>query len=92
MKPQRQRIGKDKAIAMYDSGWWEGKTQREIAEFQVITNELCIPFDKFHKAVEATIGRPVQSIEFGLNRDGLIDEIFNGTKPAANEGTFVVSL
>ena len=70
----KNSIGKDKAIALYDSNWWEGKTHREIAEFQLFTKELCCPFDVFHEAVEKSLGRPVFTHEFGLNYDGICKE------------------
>ncbi len=74
-------IGKEKAIQLYDSKWWEGLSAREIAEFQFFTNELCMPFDKFHEAFEKAIGRPVFTHEFGLDRDGLAQE-FLGEREA----------
>ena len=54
-------------------------TPREIAEFQMEQDRLCVPFDVFHKAIEDALGRPVYTHEFGLNRDGLRKEL-NGEK------------
>jgi hypothetical protein len=68
-------IGRDAAIALYDSGWWNGKPAREIAEFQMHTTEMCMPFADFHKAIEATLGRPVWTHEFALDIDGLQAEL-----------------
>lgn len=62
---KRQSIGKDKAIELAKTGWWESCTHREIAEFQLFTKELCLPFDKFHEAIEKTLCRPVWTHEFG---------------------------
>lgn len=73
----RHSIGKEKAIELYKSGWWKGKTDREIARFQLFTGELCCPFDIFHKAIEASLGRPVFTHEFGLNYDGLVQEFLD---------------
>lgn len=72
---------KEKAIALAESKFWEGMTHRQIAEFQMCEEKLCIPFSVFHEAVEKTLGRPVYTHEFGLNFQGLKDELFNG-KPA----------
>lgn len=35
-----------------------------------------VPFDIFHEAIEKTLGRPVFTHEFGLNREGLKKELF----------------
>lgn len=68
-------IGKDAAVALYESGWWSNKTAREIADFQMHTAELCMPFGEFQKAMEEALGRPVFTHEFGLNYDGLLAEL-----------------
>jgi hypothetical protein len=78
MSPKNS-IGKEKAIELYDSNWWEGLSYREIAEFQLFTTELCCPFDVFHEAVEKSLGRPVFTHEFGLNYQGICME-FLGEK------------
>jgi hypothetical protein len=66
------------AVALYESRFWEQMTQEEIAKFQLIEERLCVPFEVFHKAIEETLGRPVFTHEFGLNREGLIAELFHG--------------
>lgn len=81
MKHQRQSLGRDKAIALYKTDWWKTKTHREIAEFQMLTDELCCPFGVFHEALEKAIGRPVFTHELALNPDGIAGELFGG-KPA----------
>jgi hypothetical protein len=74
-------IGKDCAIALFDSEWWKGKTAREIVNFQLFTAELCIPFNLFHQAVEESLGRPVWTHEFGLNYDGIVKEFLGEIPP-----------
>jgi len=81
MNTQRHSIGQERAIALAESKWWEGKTHREIAEFQLFTQELACPFDVFHEAVEKSLDRPVFTHEFGLNYDGICNE-FLGLKEA----------
>lgn len=78
---KQQSIGREAAIALEATKWWEGKSAHEIASFQMATQELCMPFDEFHKAIEAALNRPVWTHEFGLNRDGLREEL-QGNKPA----------
>lgn len=73
--PSQKSIGRDKAIALAESNWWELCTHREIAEFQMFTAELCLPFDKFHEALEKTIGRLVFTHEIAMNFDGLASEL-----------------
>lgn len=53
------------AIALAESGWWEGKTPREIVAFQLYEEKLCMPFGDFHGALEAALGRPVWTHELG---------------------------
>jgi hypothetical protein len=69
------------AIELYESGWWMGKTAREICMFQLFEPRLCMPFGKFHEAVTEALGRPVYTHEFGLNVEGLQAELL-GDKEA----------
>jgi hypothetical protein len=69
---------KEQAIALGESKFWEGMTHRQIAEFQMCEEKLCMPFSVFHEAVEKTLRRPVFTHEFGLNYQGLKNEFFNG--------------
>ncbi len=73
-------MNKQQAIELSESHWWEYSTPREIASFQMNEERLCCPFGVFHKAVEETLGRPVFTHEFGLNRDGMLAEL-NGEGP-----------
>lgn len=72
-------IGKEAAIALAESKWWEGKTPREIVTFQLFTSELCMPFGKFHEAVEQALGRPVWTHEFAYPN---LPQEFLGGRPA----------
>lgn len=81
----QRSIGREAAVTLFDSKWWEGKTtheaNREIAIFQMEVAELCMPFERFHEAVEIALGRPVFTHEFGLNAEGIYKELV-GTGPA----------
>ena len=81
MKTQQQSIGKQKAIELAESNWWELCTDHEIAEFQLFTVELCMPFSRFHEAMEKALGRPVWTHEFGMNYDGLVAEFLGDRTP-----------
>ena len=80
-----KQLTKEQAIAFYDSKAYENMSFRQRAEFQIDQELLCMPFSVFHEAVEKTIGRPVFTHEFGLNYDGIRDEIFNGAEPPSME-------
>ena len=80
-KYKSQSIGKEKAIALANSGWWEGRTPREIAEFQLFTDEMTMPFGVFHESLEKTLGRPVCTHELVEDFDGIAMELL-GEKDA----------
>jgi hypothetical protein len=70
-----KQLTKDQAIAFHDSEAWKVMAANNLAVFQMHQDMLCMPFGVFHKAVEETLGRPVWTHEFGLNRDGLLREL-----------------
>lgn len=74
---------RDEAVAMADSGWWQGKTAREIVAVQLYEDLLCMPFSEFHRAVEEALGRPVYTHEFGVNLQGLKAEFEGKRGPAS---------
>ena len=69
------QLTKEQAIAFAESRAWIQMTTAERAAFQLEQDLLCMPFTEFHRAVEETLGRPVYTHEFGLNREGLIAEM-----------------
>ena len=75
------KITTDEAKVLIDSKWWLTATPEEIVRFQLFTNLLCLPFDKFHEAIEKCLDRPVWTHEFGLDLDGIQKE-FLGEKQA----------
>jgi hypothetical protein len=75
MHSYQKSIGRERAIALFDSQWWLQRSAEEIAKFQLFTVELCLPFEIFHRALEATLGRHIWIHEFGLNTEGLAEEL-----------------
>ena len=71
----RISIGRDTAIELAETHWWELCTEREAAEFQMAVDELCMPFSEFHRCLEAALGRPVWTHELALNYDGIAAEL-----------------
>lgn len=80
-KYKRQSIGREKAIALAKSGWWHGKPDREVAKFQLFTDELAMDFGDFQMALERALGRPVWTHELAMNFDGIAMELL-GEKDA----------
>ena len=70
-----KQLTKEQAISFYENKLYENMSYRQIAEFQIEQDRLCMPFDIFHEAMEKTLGRPVFTHEFGLNREGLKKEL-----------------
>ncbi len=69
------QVTQEQAIALYEGKFYEGKSYREIAEFQMTQDRLCMPFEIFHEAISKALNRSVFTHEFGLNRDGLTKEL-----------------
>lgn len=75
------QLTKEQAIKLYETGAWKEMSLKQRAEFQMLQGKLCMPFDVFHEAIEKTLGRPVYTHKFGMNRDGLMAELFEGKEP-----------
>lgn len=71
-----KQLTRDEAVRFANNKSYKDMTFREIAEFQINQKCLCMPFEVFHEAIEKTLGRPVFSHEFGVNVDGIKDELF----------------
>ena len=74
------QVTKEQAIALFEGKFYEGMTKREIAEFQLFQDRLCMPFSVFNGAMEDALGRPVWTHEFAF-RDEMTKE-FLGEKAA----------
>jgi len=70
-----------KAKILSKTKFWKKLTYKEIVEFQLFEERLCMPFDIFHKAMEKILKRPVFTHEFALNSEGLKKEFLKGKKP-----------
>jgi len=66
-----KQLTTEQAIAFGNSMIWQTWTDEQIVRFQLFQDNLCIPFGRFHEAMEAVLNRPVFTHEFGLNVDGL---------------------
>jgi hypothetical protein len=69
----------EEAIAFAKSEIWKTWNHEQIVRLQLFQDKLCVPFDKFHEAIESVLGRPVWTHEFASNN---IKEEYLGTRPA----------
>jgi hypothetical protein len=80
-----KQFSKEQAIEIYDSKIWEDMTSKQIVEFQLFQERLCIPIDVFHKALNEVLGRPVWTHEFA-DKDKLQKEYLGERKaPTSKE-------
>ena len=70
-----KQLTKEQAIAFAENKCYENMTYRQIAEFQMEQDKLCMPFGVFHEAMEKTLGRPVFTHEFAF-REELRKELY----------------
>jgi len=76
-----EQLTTEQAIAFAESGVWKEWDNEQIVRFQLFQSKLCMPFSRFHEAIEKVLDRPVYTHEFGLNPDGIKEE-YLGTKQA----------
>lgn len=77
----KTQLTPEEAIALGKTNFWENLSHREIANFQLFQECLCMPFSVFHEALEKSLGRSVWTHEMGMNWEGLKHE-FLGETPA----------
>ena len=75
-----KQLTKNQAIALYEGGEWKDWTDEEIVIVQLYQDKLCLPFSRFHKAIEHVLMRPVWTHEF-TNSAALRAE-YEGKRPA----------
>jgi hypothetical protein len=69
-----KQLTKNQAITLFESGAWKRWSNDKLVWFQLNQNCLCVDWGHFRGAIESVLGREVYSHEFGVNRQGLIDE------------------
>ena len=75
-----KQLSRDEAIDFAESEYWRTLTAAQIAHFQINQDKLCMPFERFHKAMTECLGRPIWTHEFADSAK-LRDEL-NGKIPA----------
>lgn len=59
----KTHLTKEEAMAYAATEWYKGKSAKEILDFQLFEDRLCMPLDLFQKALEEVLGHPVQTID-----------------------------
>lgn len=59
----------EEAIALSESKWWESVGLAKAGFLQLHQPKLCMPFGKFHEALEFLLGRDVYKHEFARADD-----------------------
>lgn len=77
----KKQFTEAEAIKFGNGKEWEKLSVSELAAIGLFQRLLCLPYVKFHEAIEKHFKRPVFTHEFGLNYEGLQKEYF-GTIPA----------
>ena len=75
---------RDEALALYGLEWWVSASNEEIVGFQLYEPLLCMPFGKYHEAVEKVLGRSVWTHGFAFI-DGLKAEFEGKAEPRTME-------
>lgn len=68
-----KQLTNEQIMQIIENDIWEYWTDEEIVKIQLFQKSLCVPFGKFHQAVENVFNRPVWIHEFA-DRDSLIAE------------------
>jgi hypothetical protein len=77
-----KQMTREEAIAFGKGTTWESMTDRQIVELQLFTQLSCVPFGRFHEALEKTLGRSVWTHELGSSNMRNVQDEFLGDRPA----------
>ena len=75
------------AMKKYDTSWWESKDPVEVARYQTFEPTLLVDMNLYWSGVEKIVGRDVYLHEFGLNMEGLKNEVREGLARMEKEET-----
>lgn len=81
----KDQLTKNQAIAFGNSKQYESMTAEQIVRFQLFQKLLCMPFDKFHEAIETVFGRPVYTHEFASHDDIVLEYLGEREAPTLQE-------
>jgi len=82
----RISIGTVAATELAKTKWWENKSAREIAMFQLFTVELCCPLEVLFDSLEISLGRKVLMSDLLDGLDKICTELLGqNAAPTAKE-------
>ncbi len=61
-----KQLTKEQAILFSESQTWIDWSHEEIVRFQLFQDKLCMPFSRFHEAIEKVLDRSVFTHEFAF--------------------------
>lgn len=82
-----KQLSKEQAIAFSKSKIYENWTDEQIVRFQLFQRLLCMPFGRFHEAMEKVLNRPIYTHEFGIR--GHLEKEYLGVKLAPTFGEII---
>jgi hypothetical protein len=76
-------MNREEALVKVNTKWWEERTDKEIVDFQLYEDRLCLPFSIFHASIEKVLNRSVWTHEFA-DMKGLQAEYEGKRSPETN--------
>lgn len=72
-----KQFSEEEARAISGSRVWTEWTDVQILQLQLFQNHLCVPFSKYHSALERCLGRPVYTHTIEFNKQKLVKEFLS---------------
>lgn len=79
------QLTKEEAIQLCDSKVYNDWDAEKIVRFQLFQKRLCMPFDKFHEAIEKVLGRSVWTHEFAYHDNIVLEYLGEREMPTMEE-------
>lgn len=80
-----KQLTREQAIEFGENNVHENWTNEQIVRFQLFQDKMCMPFSRFHEAIEKVLDRPVFTHEFAMNYEGIVLEYLGEKEPPTFE-------
>jgi hypothetical protein len=81
-----KQLSKEQAHAVFQSKIWETWSDIQLLRIQLFQEHLCMPFGRYHRALERHLGRPVYTTSLDYQKDKLIKEVLGTSEvPTSHE-------
>jgi hypothetical protein len=81
-----KQFTEEQAIAFAKSEVWKDWTDEEIVRLQLFQNRICVDFNRFHRALNAVLKRPVFHHELiSKNYNNVVEEYLGTKEPPTME-------